>query len=224
MNCIVMGLSHFGVALAQRLTFMGHEVLGIDMDIHKINEYNDSIKNTICLNINNQQAIQTLPLKDADLIFVTIRKDIGASIQAVALLKQYKARRIIACAISDIHTTILKAMGITEIIRPELEYADLFSTRIEWTNSIFTYKITQDYFIQELKLPDAFIGRRLSDVQFEKEFNLQLIAIKHVLAEEKNSREKVSLLDKSEENFVIGENDVFILAGNPKSFRKLISV
>ena len=118
MNCIIMGLSHFGVALAQRLTAMGHEVLGIDMDLHKINEYKDSIKNTICLNINNQQAIQTLPLKDADIIFVTIRKDIGASIQAVALLKQYKARRIIACSISDIHTTILKAMGITEIIRP----------------------------------------------------------------------------------------------------------
>ena len=30
MNCIIMGLSHFGVALAQRLTAMGHEVLGID--------------------------------------------------------------------------------------------------------------------------------------------------------------------------------------------------
>ena len=39
-----MGLSHFGVALAQRLTAMGHEVLGIDMDLHKINEYKDIIK------------------------------------------------------------------------------------------------------------------------------------------------------------------------------------
>ncbi|CCZ81503.1 potassium channel family protein [Odoribacter laneus] len=223
MNCIIMGLSHFGVALAQRLTAMGHEVLGIDMDLHKINEYKDSIKNTICLNINNQQAIQTLPLKDADIIFVTIRKDIGASIQAVALLKQYKARRIIACSISDIHTTILKAMGITEIIRPELEYADLFTTRIEWANSIFTYKITSNYFIQELKLPDSFIGRRLSDVQFEKEFNLQLIAIKHPVTEEKTSRVKISLLDQPEDNFIIGENDVFILAGNPKAFRKLTS-
>ena len=174
-------------------------------------------------NINNQQAIQTLPLKDADIIFVTIRKDIGASIQAVALLKQYKARRIIACSISDIHTTILKAMGITEIIRPELEYADLFTTRIEWANSIFTYKISSNYFIQELKLPDSFIGRRLSDVQFEKEFNLQLIAIKHPVTEEKTSRVKISLLDQPEDNFIIGENDVFILAGNPKAFRKLTS-
>ena len=114
-------------------------------------------------------------------------------------------------------------MGNTEIIRPELEYADLFTTRIEWANSIFTYKITSNYFIQELKLPDSFIGRRLSDVQFEKEFNLQLIAIKHPVTEEKTSRVKISLLDQPEDNFIIGENDVFILAGNPKAFRKLTS-
>lgn len=222
MNCIVMGLSYFGIALAQRLTSMGHEVIGIDRDINKVNEYKDSIKNTICLNINNQQAIETLPLKDADIIFVTIRKDVGASVQAVALLKKYKAPRIIACAVSDIHMTILKAMGITEIIRPEQEYADLFTTRIELSNSIFTYKITHNYFIQELKLPDSFTGRRLGDVQFEKEFSLQLIAIKHPLTEETTSPGKIVLLNKPDENFIISKEDIFILAGNPKSFRKLI--
>lgn len=220
MNCIIMGLSNFGIALAQRLTDMGHEVLGIDKDLDKINSYKDSIKNTICLNINQAEAIKTLPIKDADIIFITIRKDIGVSIQAVALLKQSHAERIVVYAVSDIHATILKTMGITEILRPELEYADLFTTRIELASSIFTYKITDNYFIQELKLPSHFIGRRLGDVAFEKEWNLKLIAIKRPVAEN-HGLLKYTLLDKPDEDLLIGQNDIFILAGSPKHFHAL---
>lgn len=56
MKCIIIGLGNFGMALAQRLTAMGYEVIGVDKDIDKVNAYKDSIKNTICLNLNNEQA------------------------------------------------------------------------------------------------------------------------------------------------------------------------
>ena len=48
MKCIIIGLGNFGMALAQRLTAMGYEVIGVDKDIDKVNAYKDSIKNTIC--------------------------------------------------------------------------------------------------------------------------------------------------------------------------------
>ena len=80
MKCIIIGLGNFGMALAQRLTAMGYEVIGVDKDIDKVNAYKDSIKNTICLNLNNEQAARNLPLKDADLNIVSLGKDAGASI------------------------------------------------------------------------------------------------------------------------------------------------
>ena len=104
MKCIIIGLGNFGMALAQRLTAMGYE---------------DSIKNTICLNLNNEQAARNLPLKDADLNIVSLGKDAGASILTVAILKQNGAKRIIVRAISTLHKTVLEAMGITEIIQLE---------------------------------------------------------------------------------------------------------
>lgn len=216
MNCIIIGLSNFGIALAQRLTDMGHEVLGVDADLTKVNTYKDSIKNTIALNVNNTEAVKTLPIQDSDIVFVTIRKDIGASVLSIALLKENHAKRIVACAVSDIHTTILKNMGITEIIRPEKEFADLFTTKIELSSSIYTYKVTNNYFIQELKLPAPFFGRRLKDVQFEKELGLKLIAIKHP---EDNG--KIKLIDQPADDFIISQEDSFILAGNPKHFHDL---
>ena len=35
MKCIVFGLGNFGLALSQRLTKRGNEVLGVDSDISK---------------------------------------------------------------------------------------------------------------------------------------------------------------------------------------------
>ena len=35
MKCIIIGLGNFGMALAQRLTAMGYEVIGVDKDIDK---------------------------------------------------------------------------------------------------------------------------------------------------------------------------------------------
>ena len=113
MKCIIIGLGNFGMALAQRLTAMGYEVIGVDKDIDKVNAYKDSIKNTICLNLNNEQAARNLPLKDADLNIVSLGKDAGASILTVAILKQNGAKRIIVRAISTLHKTVLEAMGIT---------------------------------------------------------------------------------------------------------------
>ncbi len=52
MKCIIIGLGNFGIALAQRLTAMGYEVIGVDKDMDKVNGYKNSIKNTICLDLH----------------------------------------------------------------------------------------------------------------------------------------------------------------------------
>ena len=136
MKCIIIGLGNFGMALAQRLTAMGYEVIGVDKNMDKVNAYKDSIKNTICLDLNNEQAVRNLPLKEADLNIVTLGKDAGASILTIAILKQNGAKRIIARAISALHKTVLEAMGITEIIQLEKEYADYFATKTDITTLI----------------------------------------------------------------------------------------
>ena len=202
MKCIIIGLGNFGMALAQRLTAMGYEVIGVDKDIDKVNAYKDSIKNTICLNLNNEQAARNLPLKDADLNIVSLGKDAGASILTVAILKQ-------------------NAMGITEIIQLEKEYADFFATKTELTTLIYSYQVSPDYYIYEMKLPPAFVGRRLGDIKLEKDFSLKLIAIKHYDRDEEKGYLRMELLEEVSDDFVVNANDVFILFGKRNRFRVL---
>lgn len=221
MKCIIIGLGTFGIALAQRLTAMGYEVIGVDKNIDKVNAYKDSIKNTICLDLHNEQAARNLPLKDADLNIVTLGKDAGASILTVALLKQNGARRIIARAVTDLHKTVLEAMGITEIIQLEKEYAELFATKTELHTSIYSYQVAPEYFIYEMKLPALFIGRRLGDIQLERDFALKLIAVKHYAQDKEKGYIRMELLETAPEDFVVGANDVFVLFGKRSRFRAL---
>lgn len=222
MKCIIIGLGNFGMALAQRLTAMGYEVIGVDKNIDKVNAYKDSIKNTICLDLNNEQVARNLPLKEADLNIVTLGKDAGASILTVAILKQNGAQRIIVRAISSLHKTILEAMGINEIIQMEKEYADFFATKTELTTLIYSYEVTADYFIYEMKLPVIFSGRRLEDIQLEKDFSLKLIAIKHYIHDEEKGYLRMVLLETPPDNFIVNPNDIFILFGKRSRFRALL--
>ncbi len=222
MKCIIIGLGNFGMALAQRLTAMGYEVIGVDKDIEKVNLYKDSIKNTICLDINNEQAAKNLPLKDADLCIVTLGKDAGASILTVAILKQNHAKRIVARAISELHKTVLQAMGITEIIQLEKEYADFFANKTELVTSIYSYRVTPDYYIYEMKLPTPFVGQKLSDIQLEKDFSLKLIAIKHYPQEEGRLQPSMELIENPPEDFIVSPNDIFVLFGKQSRFRTLV--
>ena len=224
MKCIIIGLGNFGIALAQRLTAMGYEVIGVDKDVDKVNAYKDSIKNTICLNLNNEQAVRSLPLRDSDLNIVTLGKDAGASILTVAILKQNGAKRIIVRAISDLHKTVLEAMGISEIIQLEKEYAEFFATKTELTTLIYSYQVSPEYFIYEMKLPPAFMGRKLRDIEFEKDFSLKLIAIKHYIHDEEKGYLRMELLESPPPDFTVSSSDVFILFGKRNRFRALSRV
>ena len=103
MNYLIIGLGNFGVALATRLTSMGHDVTGVDADMRVVEEYKSQITTTMCVNIIDQVAIKSLPLEDTDVVIVTLGNHIGESIVIVSLLKQTGVKHIVARAANPMH-------------------------------------------------------------------------------------------------------------------------
>ena len=103
----------------------------------------------------------------------------------------------------------------------EKEYADFFATKTELTTLIYSYQVSPDYYIYEMKLPPAFVGRRLGDIKLEKDFSLKLIAIKHYDRDEEKGYLRMELLAEVSDDFVVNANDVFILFGKRNRFRVL---
>jgi len=185
MKYVILGLGNFGSSLAQKLVGMGHEVIGVDHEMDKVNALKEQITNTICLDITDQQAITNLPLQDADIVMVCIGEDQGANIMATALMKQAGVKRLIARAVSPLHETILEAMQVDEIIHPEEETAERWANKLNIRGVVDSYELTDEYSIVKAKMPEAFVGKTLEEISLRKDYNvLVLTTIKEV--EEKN--------------------------------------
>ena len=129
MKYLVIGLGNLGRAIAESLTRIGNEVIGVDINPHKTEAVKHTISGAISLDTTDKDALNTLPLNEMDAIFVTFGKDFGTSIQTVALLKNLDVNKLIVRGISPIHEAVIRSIGVAEIITPEDDFAGADFTR-----------------------------------------------------------------------------------------------
>ncbi len=223
MKYIIIGLGNFGSVLAERLTMMGHEVIGVDMDPHRVDDLKQSITSTICLDSRDPNALNALPFKDADAVFVTIGEDFGASIHVIALVKQYNVKKLIGRAISPLHKTVMEAIGVDEIVMPEREYAETYATRIEISGVHNSYMVDDQHSIMEVPVPKLFIGQTVEAININENFSLSLIAIKRTVVESKYlwlMRETTKLIQKFDDQTTLQEKDILLMFGKVEDFQK----
>ena len=77
MKYLVIGLGNLGRAIAESLTHIGNEVIGVDINPHKIEAVKHTISGAIGLDTTDKDALNTLPLCEMDAIFVTFHTDRG---------------------------------------------------------------------------------------------------------------------------------------------------
>jgi trk system potassium uptake protein TrkA len=225
MKFIIIGLGNFGSSLAARLTSLGHEVIGVDVKMEKVEIYKDTIFQTICLDSTNEQALATLPLKECDYSIVTIGEDFGASVMTTALLKQAGVKNLISRAINPLHHKVIEALGVDLILQPEYDAASRFADSILFSGLSNSYDITDEYKIIEARLPDRYDGMLLSEVDFTNRHSLLILTI--IRTEESKSlfgqsqRKKKSLgLPSANQKLQLG--DQIVLFGKLKDIERLL--
>ncbi len=175
MKCIIIGLGNFGSSLAERLTRKGHEVIGVDTRMGKVEALKETITHTICLDSTDSQAVSHLPLKDADIVCVAIGEDEGANIMTTALMKQNRVKRLISRAVSPLHETVLQAMGVDEIVHPEEETAERWAKKLHIRGIVDSFEVTANHNIIEATVPQKYIGKQVKDVGFRRNYNVVLL-------------------------------------------------
>ncbi|MBK8110107.1 MAG: TrkA family potassium uptake protein [Saprospiraceae bacterium] len=158
MKFIILGLGNFGSNLSKALIKDGHEVFGVDLNMAKVEKLKEELTHTVAIDVNDEQSINHLPLTDTDVAVVAIGEDMGSSVSATALLKKYFKGRIIARSINEIHTSVLEAMGIQEILKPEEEYAYELAHRINVREALKSMDLPGDFEIMEIRIPKSVVG------------------------------------------------------------------
>jgi len=227
MNFIVIGLGNFGASLAKKLTALGHEVIGVDKDMEKVEFFKDTIKTTISMDITDIHALKTLPLKECDMVVVCIGHDFGSSVKTAALLKKLGVQRLCGRESSLIHKTVLNAIGVSITINPEYDTAAVFAEKLIMTGVWSIYSISDDVKIAEISIPEEFIGNKLSQIELNKFINVNVLFIKYLDRKQSTpSLEKWIAVDVNnfEKDLVLEKDMRFVLMGRKKDIIDFIKV
>lgn len=225
MKYIVIGLGSFGASLAVKLTEMGHEVMGVDKNMDKVDALKESVTHTICLDCTDTQAITHLPLKDTNIVIVAIGENEGANIMATAVIKQKGVQRLISRALSPLHETVLQAMGVDEIVHPEEETAERWAKKLDLEGILDSFELSDDYSIIEVKVPQKYVGMSVADVGFRRNYNLVLLTTMNVTEEKSDigAHKKVTnVRGVASLTTVLKQDDIIVVYGNKKDLDKLL--
>lgn len=178
MKYIIIGLGNYGSVLAEELSMLGHEVIGVDTYEHRVEVLKDKIATSFIIDASDEQSLSVLPLKDVDVVIVAIGENFGASVRVVALLKQKGVKHIYARAVDDVHKTVLEAFNLDSILTPEKDAARSLAQLLDLHVNVESFQVDEDYYVIKFKIPACFVGYKVGDLSLEPEFNLKIIALK----------------------------------------------
>ena len=184
----------------------------------------DKIMHTICMDTTDDNAIDSLPIVDADYVIIAIGEDTGASILSTALIKQKNPKRIIGRAINPLHQTVLQSMGIEEIVHPEEETAERWANKFDVLGTVDSFNLDDKHKIIEIVLPQKYIGQKIKEADFRKRYNLNVITIiqektkKNLLGKTQKYKEVVGVIDPE---FTLSAGDILVVFGNIDDIEKM---
>lgn len=225
MKHIIIGLGSFGASLAIKLTATGHEVIGVDKDMSKVDSLKESITHTICLDATDAQAVTHLPLHDTDVVIVCIGENEGANIMATAVIKQAGVKRLISRALSPLHETVLQAIGVDEIVHPEEETAERWAKKLNLEGILDSFDLGGNYAIVEAKVPAKYVGKTIAEIGFRRNYNVVVLTTIKVTEEKSilGSRKRVNQVQGvASPSTILLEDDIIVMYGGKKDLESLL--
>ncbi|HAR35977.1 MAG TPA: potassium transporter TrkA [Acidobacteria bacterium] len=213
MRFAIIGLGSFGSYLARTLYEKGHEVLVIDKDKDKIEEAKDFSSQAVWMDSADKESLQALGIQDMDVVVVSLGPEMESSILTVLYLHELGVNRILAKALSADHGKILEAIGATEVIYPERDMAVRLAQRLSSRNVLEYLPLAENISIQEIVPPEAFIGKKLRDLDLTNRYRVQVIAVRQLVPDQ--------LIFIPGADFVVKDSDVLVVMGEEESIAEL---
>lgn len=222
----VIGIGRYGAAIAKRLAEKGAQVFAFDPDEERIEGIKDEVAYAVTLDATDRRALQTQNVEELDAAVVAIGENFEATVLTCVHMLDLGVKRVIARASGDHQRLILEKIGVTEILTPEIEVADVVKEKLLNPNIISFLQLPDDHEIAEIKAPKGCWNRTIDEMGFRNKYEMTLITIKREYAVTRNgedfTEEHIIGVPKSDEK--ITQKDTLVVFGEAKSVEKFIEI
>ena len=172
----VLGLGKYGKSLSENLYNLGADVLAVDCNEAIVQDFADKCTSAVCANLQSEEEVAALGLKDMDIVVVAMGDDLAASIMCITVAKEQGVPLVVAKTSSDRMTSILEKIGADKILDPEGE-GGARSARILLSSSFRDYfKLDDNMYMVEMVPKSEWIGKSLAELDLRNKMNLNVVA------------------------------------------------
>ena len=211
---LVVGLGNFGSWAAQALYAQGHEVIAVERRGELVDRYADEVSRGVVGDGSDRDLLEEIGAGEADAAVISTGGDLATSILATIALKDLGVEDIYVKVTSREAARALEAFDVRETIFPEREVADRLAHHITSTTVLDYISLTDHHSIQEIAIPESWLGKTLEELALPQEFGIQVVAIYDVLTD------TMDVVPDPDDP--LKDSDVAIVAGRDENVRAML--
>ncbi|MGL5268335.1 MAG: potassium channel family protein [Spiroplasma sp.] len=214
----VIGLGKFGMSVVATLEELGKVCLAIDKNEDRVQLAANIASEVLILDSTNRNALEDAGIHKIKNIIIAVGSDLAASVvtavHILALQKEYNDGteiNIVAKAVDSTHQLLLKAIGINNIVLPEIEAGKRAAYRAIWKLGLDLTTVDEKHSIANVMVKNIRLtNKRLETLKIPSNYNINLIAIK---------RDGRVIIPRSDEKLFL--NDEILFIGNNENISKV---
>ncbi|KGG16857.1 MULTISPECIES: potassium channel family protein [unclassified Prochlorococcus] len=215
----VVGIGRFGTAVCRELIRNGADVLAVDSSeraIEELRQLEPSIEARV-VDSTDEESIREAGVLEMGTVVVGISKPIEASITTTLIAKDSegsRVRQVIARATSDLHERMLKRVGADRVVFPSRMQGERLGLELVRPNLIERLELDDQTGIDEIKVPEIFVGRSLRDLNLRKNYLVNVLA----------AGPSGQLTINPPAKYILSEDHVLVVMGLMEDLQKLPEV
>ncbi|MCR4945093.1 MAG: TrkA family potassium uptake protein [Clostridium sp.] len=208
---IVIGLGSFGKAVARNLNDMGNDVLAIDKSMEAVQEISEYVTHAVQVDATDEAALKNLGIRNFDVAIIAIGSNIQSSIMATLIAKEAGISHIVAKGNNELHAKVLYKVGVDKVILPEKDMGARVAHNLVSSNILDYIELASDYSIMQIETLNKWNGKTLKDLDFRREYGINIIAIKN----------KGDINISPAADVALNKDDILVALGQDENLKKL---
>ncbi|GAA0324995.1 Ktr system potassium transporter KtrC [Bacillus carboniphilus] len=200
---VVIGLGRFGGSICRALTELGMEVMAIDREEDKVNEFSSVAAHAVVADSTDESVLKSLGIRNFDHVIVAIGDDIQSSILTTLMLKELGVNKITVKAQNDYHEKIVRRIGADHVVHPERDMGRRIAHNIASSSVLDYLELSDEHSIVEIVANERLAGNSIIDLDIRAKYGINIVAIKR----------KNEIIVSPQANESIHRGDILIVIG-----------
>lgn len=177
-SVLLIGLGEYGILLAEELSALGHQVMGIDKEESRVNAALPFVTMAQIGDCTNEAFLKSLGIPNFDVCMVAISENFQTSLETTAALKELGAVMVVARADRENQEKFLLRNGADEVVNPKRQMAQWAATRYTCAHILDYIKLDDSHGIFEVDVPSEWVGKTVVEIDIRRKYHINILAVK----------------------------------------------